>query len=92
MLGTVDSWLLYVRRFPFLSSKLTPETDSPWLFQNFTKTETTPGIHVTDYTNASRTLLLSLESLDWDQGMLDFFDLPRWALPRLVSNSEVYGR
>lgn len=49
------------------------------------------GIHITDYTNASRTLLLSLHSLDWDDQLLSFFDIPREALPALVSNSELYG-
>ena len=49
------------------------------------------GLHVTDYTNASRTLLLSLHSLEWDEQLLSFFDIPHEALPTLVSNSEIYG-
>lgn len=49
------------------------------------------GIHISDYTNASRTLCLNLHTLDWEPQLLDFFGLPASALPRLVSNSEVYG-
>ncbi len=49
------------------------------------------GLHLTDVTNASRTQLMSLETLDWDAGMLDAFEIPRAMLPRIVSSSEVYG-
>lgn len=47
---------------------------------------------MTDVSNASRTLLLSLHSLQYDPALLEFFDIPASALPRIVSNSEVYGR
>lgn len=49
------------------------------------------GVHVTDVTNASRTLLMDLESLDWDDQLLEAFDIPRTLLPRIASSSEVYG-
>jgi glycerol kinase len=49
------------------------------------------GIHVTDVTNASRTLLMDIRTLDWDQEMLDLMGVPRSILPRIVSSSEVYG-
>ena len=49
------------------------------------------GVHVTDVTNASRTLLMDLETLDWDNALLDAFDIPRTMLPRIASSSEVYG-
>lgn len=49
------------------------------------------GIHVTDVTNASRTQLMNLATLDWDAEMLQEFDIPRAMLPRIVSSSEVYG-
>ena len=49
------------------------------------------GEHVTDVTNASRTQLMDLETLDWDDGMLDAFDIPRSVLPRIASSSEVYA-
>jgi glycerol kinase len=49
------------------------------------------GVHVTDVTNASRTMLVDLESLDWDEELLRVFGVPRAALPRIVASSEVYG-
>jgi len=49
------------------------------------------GVHVTDVTNASRTLLMNLETLDWDDDLLAAFDIPRSLLPRIASSSEVYG-
>ncbi len=47
--------------------------------------------HVTDVSNASRTLLLNLETLDWDDDLLRLFDVPRAMLPQVRSSSEVYG-
>jgi glycerol kinase len=52
----------------------------------------TGGEHVTDVTNASRTQLMDLQTLDWDEGMLDAFDIPRSVLPRIASSSEVYAK
>jgi glycerol kinase len=49
------------------------------------------GVHVTDVTNASRTQLLSLQTLDWDEKLLAAFDIPRAVLPKVRSSSEVYG-
>ncbi|HEX8992099.1 MAG TPA: glycerol kinase GlpK, partial [Anaerolineales bacterium] len=49
------------------------------------------GEHVTDVTNASRTLLMDLSSLDWDDGILDLLGIPRRMLPRISSSSETYG-
>ncbi|CAN5169795.1 glycerol kinase GlpK [soil metagenome] len=45
------------------------------------------GAHITDVTNASRTLLMDLETLDWDEALLDAFGVPRAMLPRIVSSS-----
>ena len=56
-----------------------------WLIWNLT------GVHVTDVTNASRTLLMNLETLDWDPELLDLLGIPRAMLPRIASSSEVYG-
>ena len=47
--------------------------------------------HVTDYTNASRTLLFDIHKLDWDPVMLEALDIPREMLPEVRSSSEVYG-
>jgi len=49
------------------------------------------GIHVTDVTNASRTQLMNLRTLAWDQELLDFFGIPSAILPRICASSEVYG-
>src|SRR5437762_4998533 len=49
------------------------------------------GVHVTDVTNASRTQLLNLLTLDWDEKLLAAFDIPRAVLPKVRSSSEVYG-
>ncbi len=49
------------------------------------------GLHVTDVTNASRTQLMRLDSLAWDDELLKTFSIPHSLLPRIVSSSEVYG-
>jgi glycerol kinase len=49
------------------------------------------GLHITDVTNASRTQLMNLRTLDWDTDLLQAFDVPREILPRICSSSEVYG-
>ena len=49
------------------------------------------GLHITDVTNASRTQLMNLATLDWDDDLLAAFDVPRAVLPRIVASSEVYG-
>jgi glycerol kinase len=49
------------------------------------------GVHVTDVTNASRTQLLNLKTLDWDEELLAAFEIPRAILPQVRSSSEVYG-
>lgn len=51
------------------------------------------GVHVTDVTNASRTMLMNLETLDWDDELLSFFGIPRQMLPAIASSSapDPYG-
>ena len=49
------------------------------------------GLHITDVTNASRTLLMDLATLDWDQELLDAIGVPRAMLPEIHASSEVYG-
>lgn len=51
------------------------------------------GVHVTDVTNASRTMLMDLETLDWDDELLSLFSIPRAMLPEIASSapSEPYG-
>ncbi len=61
-----------------------------WLLWNLTG-GTRGGVHVTDVTNASRTQLLNLSTLDWDDELLAAFEIPRKMLPRVCSSSEIYG-
>jgi glycerol kinase len=49
------------------------------------------GIHATDVSNASRTQLLNLKTLDWDEKLLAAFEIPRAVLPQVRSSSEIYG-
>jgi glycerol kinase len=49
------------------------------------------GLHLTDCTNASRTQLMNLRTLDWDSDLLSAFGIPRQILPQIRSSSEVYG-
>ncbi|MFI7587253.1 glycerol kinase GlpK [Spongisporangium articulatum] len=66
-------------------------TDS-WLLWNLTG-GTRGGVHVTDVTNASRTMLMNLETLDWDDELLSFFGIPREMLPAIRPSSapDPYG-
>jgi glycerol kinase len=50
------------------------------------------GVHVTDVTNASRTMLMNLETLDWDPEILKLMDVPRAVLPEIRASSDVYGK
>jgi glycerol kinase len=50
------------------------------------------GIHVTDVTNASRTQLMDLETLNWNADLLKTFNIPASVLPKIASSSEVYGQ
>jgi glycerol kinase len=63
-----------------------------WLLWNLTG-GTDGGVHVTDPTNASRTMLMDLETLDWDDELLSFFGIPRAMLPQIQPSSpaEPYG-
>jgi glycerol kinase len=56
-----------------------------WLIWNLT------GVHVTDVSNASRTMLLNLQTLDWDDEILSVLNIPRSMLPAIKSSSEVYA-
>ena len=49
------------------------------------------AVHVTDYTNASRTMLYDIHKLDWDDTLLQALDIPRAMLPEVRSSSEIYG-
>ncbi|WP_026531176.1 glycerol kinase GlpK [Haematomicrobium sanguinis] len=49
------------------------------------------GVHITDVTNASRTMFMDLKTLEWDQSILDAFGVPASMMPEIKSSSEVYG-
>jgi glycerol kinase len=61
-------------------------TTDTWLIWNLTG-GANGGVHVTDVTNASRTMLMNLETLDWDDELLGFFGIPRAMLPRIMPSS-----
>ncbi len=61
-----------------------------WLLWNLTG-GTDGGVHVTDPTNASRTMLMNLETLDWDDELLGFFNIPRSMLPEIRPSSHPSG-
>lgn len=65
-------------------------TVDSWLIWNLTGGPNS-GKHVTDVTNASRTMLMNLETLQWDKTLLTFFEIPKSVLPEIKSSSEVYG-
>lgn len=48
-------------------------------------------LHITDYSNASRTMLFNIFDLKWDEDILEFFDIPKSMLPKVVNSSEFYG-
>ncbi|GAA1132944.1 glycerol kinase GlpK [Kribbella jejuensis] len=58
-----------------------------WLLWNLTG-GTEGGVHVTDVTNASRTMLMNLETLDWDDELISFFNIPRSMLPEIRPSSD----
>jgi glycerol kinase len=65
-------------------------TMDTWVLWNLTG-GVAGGVHATDVTNASRTMLMSLETLDWHQPSLDLMGIPRSMLPAIRSSSEIYG-
>lgn len=62
-------------------------TVDSWLIWNLTK----GMVHVTDVSNASRTLLFNIHTLEWDADLLKLFGVPATMLPRVASSSEIYG-
>lgn len=69
------------------AGKLRFGTVDTWLIWNMTHGEK----HVTDVTNASRTLLYNIHTLEWDEEMLQLLGIPKSMLPEVKSSSEVYG-
>ena len=69
------------------AGKLRFGTVDSWLVWQLTRGE----VHVTDVTNASRTMLFNINKLEWDQELLDLFGIPASMMPAVKSSSEVYG-
>ena len=67
--------------------KLRFGTVDSWLVWRLTR----GNVHVTDVTNASRTMLFNINTLQWDKDLLDLFDIPESMMPEVKSSSEVYG-
>ena len=63
-------------------------TVDTWLIWKLTRGEA----HVTDVSNASRTMLFNIHTLDWDDELLELFGIPRSMMPQVKSSSEVYGK
>lgn len=62
-------------------------TVDSWLVYNLTNREK----HITDVSNASRTLLFNIHTLEWDEELLNIFNIPASMLPKVCSSSEIYG-
>ena len=62
-------------------------TVDTWLIWNLTK----GAVHVTDYTNASRTMMFDIHRLCWDEKLLEYFRIPRQMLPEVKASSCIYG-
>ena len=62
-------------------------TIDTWLIWNLTK----GTVHVTDYTNASRTMMYNIHDLCWDEKILEYFHIPKSMLPKVCPSSYVYG-
>lgn len=88
--GTKLKWLLdhvpHARDRAALGELAFGTVDS-WLIWNLTGGK----VHATDVSNASRTMLLDIHHLDWDDGLLAMLDIPRSVLPKIVSSSEIIG-
>ncbi|MGN6315839.1 glycerol kinase GlpK [Trinickia sp.] len=67
--------------------KLAFGTVDSWLVWNFTK----QALHITDVTNASRTMLFNIHTMQWDNDLLEALDIPRSMLPEVRASSEIYG-
>lgn len=70
-----------------INGELLCGTIDTWLIWNLTGGKE----HVTDYSNASRTLLFNIHTLAWDEDLLHLFDIPHQMLPSVRSSSEIYG-
>ena len=88
--GTKIKWLLDTvpeARARALRGELAFGTIDSWLVWNLTG----GALHITDASNASRTLLYNIRTGEWDDDLLELLDIPRELLPEVRGNSEIYG-
>lgn len=88
--ATKVKWILdYVEGARELAEagKLVFGTVDTWLIWQLTRGE----VHVTDVSNASRTMLFNIHTLDWDDELLELFTIPRSMMPKVCESSEIYG-
>jgi len=88
--GTKLAWLLdHIpgARQRALAGELACGTIDSWLVWNLSA----GALHITDVSNASRTLLFNIHTLDWDDDLLRILDIPRALLPEVVDSSAIYG-
>ena len=88
--GTKIKWILDNvpgAREKAQAGKLRFGTVDSWLVWQLTRGE----VHITDVSNASRTMLFNINTLEWDQELLDLLDIPASMMPAVKSSSEVYG-
>ncbi|WP_338583532.1 glycerol kinase GlpK [Mycoplasmopsis cynos] len=88
--GTKIRWILKnvpEAQMKFKEGKLLAGTIDTWLMWKLTDAK----VHATDVSNASRTMLFNIHTLDWDQEILDLLEIPREILPEVKSSSEYYG-
>tara|TARA_R110000751_G_scaffold68349_1_gene139166 strand:- start:543 stop:2045 length:1503 start_codon:yes stop_codon:yes gene_type:complete len=88
--GTKVKWILdnvEGARTKAEAGELILGTIDTWLIWNFTKGEQ----HITDVTNASRTLMFNINTMDWDEELLELLTIPKSMLPEVRQSSEVYG-
>jgi glycerol kinase len=88
--ATKIQWIL--KNVPGIKEKATQGklafgTVDSWLIWNLTE----GALHITDVTNASRTMLFDINTLEWDEELLEIFEIPKSILPEVKSSSEVYG-
>lgn len=85
--ATKIRWLIdHVPGVREAGERLAVGTIDSWLTWKLTR-----GLHVTDASNASRTLLMPLDSAAWDEGLCDLFGLPQSSLPAIVDNAAIVG-
>ena len=89
--GTKLKW--YFDQYPTLFRKALNNQVSFGTIDSYLVSKLTDrGVHVTDVSNASRTLLFNLETLSWDEELLDILRIPKQILPQVCSSSETYGK